>query len=120
MFALLPLLLPLAHAAPVLSSDLPDLVEKVLPGVVNVSSTTVVNYQVYGMNDFLRFWGIPEQHKQSSLGSGFIFDKDGLVLTNNHVVEQADEVMVILNDKRQFRAKILGKDPKMDIALLQI
>src|SRR4051794_6030539 len=109
-----------AQAAPILSSELPDLVEKVLPGVVNVSSTTIVNYRVFGMDDFLRFWGIPQEHKQSSLGSGFIFDKDGLVLTNNHVVEQADEVMVILQDKRQFKARIIGKDPRMDLALLQI
>jgi len=103
-----------------MSADLPDLVQGILPGVVNVSSTTVVNYQVYGMDDFMRMWGIPQERKQTSLGSGFIIDKDGFILTNNHVVDRATEVVVTLYDKRQFRAKIIGKDQKMDIALIQI
>ncbi|MGZ3699712.1 MAG: S1C family serine protease, partial [Bdellovibrionota bacterium] len=64
------------------------------------------------------------KRKQTSLGSGFLIDRDGFILTNNHVVEHADqaggEVMVTLYDKRQFRAKVIGKDPKMDVALLQI
>ncbi len=101
-------------------SDLPDLVEKILPGVVNISSTTVINYQVFGMDDFMRLWGVPQSRKQTSLGSGFIIDKDGYVLTNNHVVEHATEVLVTLYDKRNFKAKIIGKDEKMDLALLQI
>jgi serine protease Do len=101
-------------------SDLPDLVDKVLPGVVNVSSTTVMNYTVFGMNDFLNMWGVPQERKQTSLGSGFVIDKDGYILTNNHVVEHASEVMVTLLDKRVFRAKIIGRDPKMDLALLQV
>ncbi len=94
--------------------NLPDLVEKILPGVVNISSTTVINYQVFGMNDFLRLWGVPQERKQTSLGSGFIIDNDGYVLTNNHVVEHASEVLVTLYDKRNFKAKIIGKDEKLD------
>ena len=114
-------LLPLAaSAAPIPPQDFPSLVEKTLTGVVNVSSTTVINYRVHGMEDFLLFWGIPRERKQTSLGSGFLIDKEGFVLTNNHVVEQATEVMVTLYDKRQFKAKIVGKDQKMDLALLQI
>jgi serine protease Do len=111
-----------AGANPLAPPDLPDLVEHVLPGVVNVSSTTVTTYQVYGMEDFLRFWGIPQEHKekQTSLGSGFIIDADGFVLTNNHVVEHATEVQVTLLDKHEYQAKIIGRDQKMDIALLQI
>jgi serine protease Do len=110
-----------AHGAPIVSEELPDLVEKTLPGVVNVSSTTVINYAVPGWDDFMRFWGIPSERKQSSLGSGFIIDKaEGYVLTNDHVIEHATEVAVILNDKRSFKAKIIGKDQKMDLALLQI
>jgi serine protease Do len=111
-----------ALAAPPPNPDLPDLVEKVLPGVVNISSTTVLTYQVFGMEDFLNFWGIPKEHKekQSSLGTGFIIDKDGYVLTNNHVVERATEVMVTLLDKKEYQAKIIGKDQKLDLALLQI
>src|SRR5271167_922061 len=100
-------------------ADLPDLVEKILSGVVNISSTTVVNYQVYGMDEFMRLWGVPQSRKQTSLGSGFIIDKDGYVLTNNHVVAHASEVLVTLYDKRTFKAKIIGKDEKMDLALLQ-
>ncbi len=109
-----------SHAGGVAPADLPDLVAKILPGVANISSTTVVNYQVYGWDDFLQLWGIPQQRKQSSLGSGFIIDKDGFVITNYHVVAQADEVLVTLTDKRQYRAKIIGSDQKMDLALLQI
>ena len=99
---------------------LPDMVEKIAPGVVNISSTTIINYKVYGMDDFMRLWGIPQERKQTSLGSGFIIDSDGFILTNHHNVSRATEVIVILSDKRQFRAKIIGKDDKMDLALLQI
>ncbi|MDR3608242.1 MAG: trypsin-like peptidase domain-containing protein [Oligoflexia bacterium] len=114
-----------AQAIPAASSivapaDLPDLVEKILPGVVNISSTTVTNYQVFGMDEFLRLWGVPQERKQTSLGSGFIIDDDGYVLTNNHVVAHATEVLVTLYDKRNFKAKIIGKDDKLDLALLQI
>jgi serine protease Do len=120
---LLSLFMALTSAAsPPPSFDLPDLVEKVLPGVVNVSSTTVNHFRVYGMEDFLNLWGIPQerQSRSTSLGSGFIIDKDGFMLTNNHVVEHASEVMVTLYDKRQFKAKIIGTDEKTDLALLQI
>jgi serine protease Do len=111
-----------AIAAPPPNPTLPDLVEKVLPSVVNVSSTTIRRYQVFGMDDFLNMWGVPQERKekQTSLGSGFILNKDGYILTNNHVVEHANEVMITLLDKRQFRAKIVGTDEKMDLALLQI
>lgn len=105
--------------APILD-PLPDIVERISPGVVNVSSITVVNYHVFGMDDYLRYWGIPQERKHTSLGSGFLIDKDGFIITNNHVVEQATEVLITLSDKRQFKAKIIGKDDKMDLALLQI
>ncbi len=110
-----------SSAAPTSIADaLPDIVEKVLPGVVNISSTTVLTYQAYGMDQFLRFWGIPQERKQTSLGSGFLMDKEGYLLTNNHVVDRATEVMVTLFDKRQYKARLVGKDPKTDLALLQI
>jgi S1-C subfamily serine protease len=99
---------------------IPDVVEKVSPGVVNISSTTIYNYQVFGMDEYLRLWGIPQERKQTSLGSGFIIDKDGYVITNNHVVDKASEVLITLFDKRQFKARIVGKDGKMDVALLQL
>lgn len=100
--------------------ELPDLVEKVLPGVVNISSTTVTNVQVSGMEDFMQFFGIPREYTQSSLGSGLLIDTEGTILTNHHVVDHATEVMVTLMDKREFRARIVGRDPKLDIAVLRI
>lgn len=116
---------PLSFAAPLpIGTDLPALVEKTLPGVVNISTTTVTTTQVYGMDEFLRLWGFPQERKQTSLGSGFVIDKQGFILTNYHVVDHATrqepEVLVTLLDKRQYRAKIIGADQKMDIALLQI
>ncbi len=109
-----------AEVGTCLSDQLPEMVEKITHGVVNISSTSVLNYRVYGMDDFLRLWGIPQERKQTSLGSGFLIDKDGFIITNNHVVEHASEVAVTFSDKRTFRAKIIGKDDKMDLALLQI
>lgn len=98
---------------------LPDMVERVSPGVVNISSTTVITTR-YWMDPFFRLQGIPQQMKQTSLGSGFIIDEEGYIITNNHVVDRASEVMVTLLDKRQFPARIIGKDEKMDVALIQI
>lgn len=102
---------------------LADLVEKVSDGVVNISSTRFVkSYRMRGMPEFFGAFGIPETHveKQSSLGSGFIVDDKGYVLSNNHVVEGAAEVVVTLRDKRRFPAKIIGRDKALDLALLQI
>ncbi len=101
-------------------SELPDLVEKILPGVVNISSTTVMAQLPYGWAEFFQYWGIPAERKQPSLGSGFVIDRDGFVLTNNHVVAEADEVIVTMHDKKTFQAKLIGRDDKMDLALLQL
>lgn len=112
-----------AIAAPPAPADLPDRVEKILPGVVNISATTVVKQRVYGMDDFLQFWfyGAPsERQLPPTLGSGFLIDKAGFILTNNHVVENASDVLVTLHDKRQFHARVVGTDEKFDVALLQI
>ena len=111
----------LLGAAPSMPPDpLPDLVEKIGPGVVNISTVTVVNATPPGMEEFFRFWGVPTERHRGSRGSGFVIDKEGYVLTNNHVVADADEVIVTLVDKREFRAKLIGKDPKLDVSLLQI
>jgi serine protease Do len=109
-----------AIAAPVAPAHLPDLVEGVMPGVVNISATTIERFQVFGMEEFLRGWGVPQERKHASLGSGFIIDKDGFVITNDHVVALADEVVVTRPNKKDYRAKIIGRDQKMDLALLQI
>lgn len=107
-------------ASPIPNNALPDLVEKILPSVVNISSTTVTDVRVFGMEEFFQFWGVPQEYPQTSLGTGFILDKDGFVMTNAHVVDHATEVMVTLNDKREFAARIVGKDQKLDLAILQI
>src|SRR5262249_58286372 len=62
----------------------------------------------------------PEQFKRQGTGSGFITRKDGLILTNNHVVENAQEITVTLSDKQQHKAKVLGRDPKTDLAVIKI
>jgi len=71
---------------------------------------------------FRRFFGQqgPREYKQHGLGSGVIVSSDGYILTNNHVVGGADEIMVTLMDKREFTAKVIGKDPKSDLALIKI
>jgi len=112
-------------------------VKKVLPAVVNISSSKVTKIpaQFFGqMPDdpmFRQFFGdqfhggsaiprqAPEQREQG-LGSGIIMSPDGYILTNNHVVDGASEVRVTLADKREFQAKVVGTDPKSDIAVLRI
>lgn len=77
---------------------------------------------------FRRFFGeeferrlpIPRERREQGLGSGVIVSPDGYILTNNHVVEQADEIKVLLPDKRSFKAKVIGTDPKTDVAVIKI
>ena len=112
-----------------------DLADKVQPAVVNISTTSTV--PVPG-NPFKQFFGPNEQGpfgdffkhyfneapdrkmKQQSLGSGFIIDKEGFIITNNHVVENAEEIKVKLSDGREFKAKVIGRDSKTDLALIKI
>ena len=114
------------------------LVKKARPSVVNISTVKVIKgrglapmpfrgERPFGPDDpfkdfFDRFFRdqIPKEHRQKSLGSGFIIDKDGFILTNNHVVENTDEIMVKLADEKEFPAKIIGRDPKTDLALIRI
>jgi serine protease Do len=120
----------LAAAPP---SSFSDLAKKASPSVVNISAVKVVKAgtrQVpmpFGPNDpfkdfFDRFFKdmVPKDFKQQALGSGFIIDKDGYILTNNHVVEKSDEIKVKLSDGKEFVAKIVGRDPKTDLALIKI
>ncbi len=100
-------------------------VKRVAPGVVNVYSKSVVQTQVNPFfNDplFSQLFGTPEmrQRVQQSLGSGVIVRGDGLIVTNNHVVEGGNEITVALSDKREFRAKVLLADPRTDLAVLKI
>ena len=74
----------------------------------------------FGEDFFERFFGQPPQREQHSLGSGVIVDKRGYILTNNHVIEQADQIEVRLSDKRKFQATVMGRDPKTDLAVIKI
>ena len=109
-----------ARASAIIATELPDLVEKVLPGVANISSIKIEKTMAYGMDEYFRLWGIPKEHPQTSMGSGFVLSKDGYVITNNHVVADADEVNVILFNRKSYKARIIGRDDKLDIALLRI
>ena len=100
-------------------------VKRVAPAVVNVYSKSVVQAQVNPFfNDplFGQLFGTPEmrQRVQQSLGSGVIVRADGLILTNNHVVEGGTDIIVALSDKREFKAKVLLADPRTDLAVLKI
>jgi Do/DeqQ family serine protease len=101
-------------------------VKRIAPAVVNVYSKTVVQQAQVNpfFNDplFSQLFGSPEmrQRVQQSLGSGVIVRADGLVITNNHVVEGGTDVLVALSDKREFKAKVLLADPRTDLAVLKI
>jgi serine protease Do len=108
------------------------LAKQASPSVVNISTVKVVKGRgqfpmPFGPDDpfkdfFDRFFRdqIPKDFRQQSLGTGFIIDKEGYILTNNHVVEKADEIKVKLADDEEFMAKIVGRDPKTDLALIKI
>jgi serine protease Do len=110
------------------------LAKQVQPGVVNIRTVKTTKE---GGPVFRHFFGNPfgnrepnrepfgeggpgRDFKQRSLGSGFIIDTDGFIVTNNHVVENADQIKVRLADEREFDAKIIGRDPKTDLALIRI
>jgi serine protease Do len=118
--------------------DFVDLAKKVKPLVVNISTTQVSegrgSPQEFGspfgggeedpFNDFWRrFFGNPQPRgpqRQRSLGSGFIIDGDGSILTNNHVVENASKIVVKLSNDQEYEAKVIGRDQKTDIAIIKI
>jgi serine protease Do len=105
-----------------------EIVSAVSPAVVNISSTRVVRRESSPLSEdpFFDFFnpfhdfGAPKKWKEQSLGSGVIVSKDGYVITNNHVIEQAEEIRVTLYDKRSFKGKVVGADPKTDIAVVKI
>jgi serine protease Do len=121
-------------------SSLAPLIERLRPAVVNISTTTTVKHpQVRRRGGqrgspeefdefFERFFGgrpgpepeVPEQFKGSSLGSGFVLNAEGYILTNNHVVKDATDIRVRLSDGREHAAKIVGRDALTDVALIQL
>ncbi|HVI88559.1 MAG TPA: DegQ family serine endoprotease [Dongiaceae bacterium] len=105
-----------------------DLADKSLPAVVNVATTQTItaDSQMQDLDemfkDFLdkRQGAKPRPRKATSLGSGFIIDPSGYIVTNNHVVENADEIMVVMHDDTELKAKLIGRDAKTDLALLKV
>ena len=120
------------------------LAQKVSPAVVNINTSKTIKMRNFGPfgffgddndksgneNFFEKFFGMPKNNqkkddkvlKQNSLGSGFIINKEGYIVTNNHVVEQVDEINVTLTDdeSQKYKVKVIGKDPKTDVALIKI
>ena len=109
-----------------------ELVDKYSVSVVNIVAVKVVHRPALGaapfggqdpLRDFLeRFFGkqMPEEYRQNALGSDFIIDKEGFILTANHVVEQTENLKVRLSDNKEYTADIVGRDPKTDLALIKI
>ena len=106
-----------------------DLAEKLMPSVVNISTTQTIKttnnpfpFQFPPGSPFeemFKDFNQPTERKASSLGSGFIVDKEGTVITNNHVINNAEDIVVRVGEK-EYKAKIVGADPYMDIAVLKI
>ena len=123
---------PVSLTAP--EDNFVGVVKAVMPAVVNISTTRVINAQQAPMsplfNDpfFRQFFGdefsrrfqMPRERRESSLGSGVIVDASGYIVTNNHVIAKADEIKVVMSDKREYTGKVVGTDPKSDIAVIKI
>ena len=111
-------------------SSFADLAEKLMPSVVNISTTQTVttNKNPFPFQfppgspfeDMFKEFGIPETRKAFALGSGFIIDLKGIVVTNNHVIKGAEDILVRVNGDQEYKATIIGADPLSDIAVLQI
>ncbi|HVJ33863.1 MAG TPA: DegQ family serine endoprotease [Terriglobia bacterium] len=105
-----------------------DLADRSLPAVVNVATTQTLtaDSQMQDLDEMFRDFldkrqgAKPRPRKATSLGSGFIIDPTGYIVTNNHVVENADEIMVVMHDDTELKAKLIGRDPKTDLALLKV
>ncbi|MBF0559033.1 MAG: DegQ family serine endoprotease [Nitrospirae bacterium] len=102
-----------------------EIVRAISPAVVNIASVKTLKRQPTPFDEFFDFlYPFPDGHskkwKEQSLGSGVIASPDGYILTNYHVIEQSDDIKVILFDKRSFRAKVIGSDPKTDLAVIRI
>ena len=111
-------------------SSFADLAEKLMPSVVNISSTqtfkTTSNPFPFQFppgspfEDMFKEFNTPTERKAIALGSGFIIDKTGIVVTNNHVIQGAEDIIVSVNGSTEYKAKVLGTDPYMDLAVLKI
>ena len=107
-----------------------DLAERLMPSVVNISTTTTITTRSNPFpfqfppgspfEDMFREFGVPQERQSSALGSGFIIDEKGIVVTNNHVIKDAEDIIVRVNGDKEFKAKVIGADPLSDIAVLQL
>ena len=108
-----------------------DLAERLMPSVVNISTTQTIvtrsnpfpNFQFppgSPFEDMFKEFGVPQERQSSALGSGFIIDETGIVVTNNHVIQDAEDIIVRVNGDKEFKAKVIGADPLSDIAVLQL
>ncbi len=107
-----------------------DLAERLMPSVVNISTTQTVTttsnpfpFQFppgSPFEDMFKEFGTPQERKSSALGSGFIIDEKGIVVTNNHVIQDAEDIIVRVNGDQEYKAKVVGADPLSDIAVLQL
>ena len=107
-----------------------DLAERLMPSVVNISTTTTITTQSNPFpfqfppgspfEDMFKEFGTPQERKSAALGSGFIIDAKGIVVTNNHVISDAEDIIVRVNGDKEFKAKVIGADPLSDIAVLQL
>lgn len=101
-----------------------DVIEPVQQAVVSVYSTKIVAQRIPANPLLRQFFGdVPDQvreRKEEGMGSGVIVSSDGYIITNNHVIDGADELSVQLPDEREFKARLIGKDPKTDVAIIKI
>ncbi len=132
---LLILFFTISFTSQVLAKDAPasfaDLAERLMPSVVNISTTTTVTTNTNPFpgfqfppgspfEDMFKEFGTPQKRKSAALGSGFIIDEKGIVITNNHVIQDAEDIVVRVGEDKEYKAKIIGADPLSDIAVLQI
>ncbi len=111
-------------------SSFADLAERLMPSVVNISTTTTITTQSNPFpfqfppgspfEDMFKEFGAPQERQSAALGSGFIIDEKGIVVTNNHVIADAEDIIVRVNGDKEFKAKVIGADPLSDIAVLQL
>ena len=112
-------------------SSFADLAEKLMPSVVNIASTQTIkttsnpfkNFQFppgSPFEDMFKEFNRQTERKATALGSGFIIDRKGIVVTNNHVIQGAEDIIVSVNGSTEYKAKVIGADPYMDLAVLQI
>ena len=107
-----------------------DLAERLMPSVVNISTTQTVVTNVNPFpfefppgspfEDMFKDFGTPQKRKAYALGSGFIIDSKGIVVTNNHVIKGAEDILVRIEGGKEYEAEVIGSDPLSDIAVLQI